>query len=329
MSKVATIKDVAKMAGVSPSTVTHSLNNKRPVNAQTKERIEQAIKTIGYIPSFSASGLRNKRSKIIGCLALDITEFFTSRIIKGLQEGLVDTDYSIVFASAIQFNNDFSKAIRFLLSFDCDGIIITYHIPSDVADLKLIKSLNIPVISVNTELEGIESITVNNTQAGKDAANYFNSLGVIHPVFIGGPTNRVSSNNRKLGFESILGPITSYHGEFSVKNGIQSAKAAFYTHPDTDGFFCANDYIAVGVINFINQNKSIIHHNIQVLGFDDRAFCSFFNPTISTFSQPFEEMGQWASTRLIQKIENQNDNIENKSFSATLIERETTSSNIS
>ena len=108
-----TILDVAEMAGVSPSTVTHALNGKRPVKEETKARIKKAIDTLGYVPSWNASRLKGRFSGVIGCLASDISESFVNQIVRGIEQGLIGGEETLLFVSLVEFGGDFEAAFRF------------------------------------------------------------------------------------------------------------------------------------------------------------------------------------------------------------------------
>ena len=99
MNTQVTIVDVALHAGVSPATVTHTLNGKRPVSNATREKVLQSIEKLGYIPSWNASRLKKGKSGILGCLAVDITETFVNQLVKGIEQGLNGGEYSLFFVS--------------------------------------------------------------------------------------------------------------------------------------------------------------------------------------------------------------------------------------
>jgi LacI family transcriptional regulator len=298
----ATILDVARLAKVSPSTVSHALNGKRPVGTATKERIFSAIDTLGYIPSHSASHLRKGSSGIIGCYAIDITETFSNKIVRGIERGLAGSGLSMLFVSGVEFNNDFSRAYRFLLSHDIEGLLLCNHIPTifdTFADTKNKASKSgVPVITINMKLEGIPSIFPDNYSGGMIAADHLYACGMRHPAMICGPETRLSVRQRLKGFQgrvSDLGlefaPAHYMYGEYVYEQGYEAAFRLLRINPRIDGIFCANDYIAAGAINRLSGMGYKIPDDIRIIGFDDRDFSRFWHIPISTFEQPLEEMG--------------------------------------
>jgi LacI family transcriptional regulator len=294
----ATILDVAKLARVSPSTVSHALNGKRPVGTATKKRIFSAIETLGYIPSHSASHLRKGSSGIIGCYAIDITETFSNKIVRGIERGLAGSGLSMLFVSGVEFNNDFSRAYRFLLSHDIEGLLLCNHIPTIFDAFADTRNSGVPVITINMKLEGIPSIFPDNYSGGMIAADHLYACGMRYPAMICGPKNRLSVQHRFKGFQGRVtdlglefAPTHYIYGEYAYEQGYEAAFRLLQINSRIDGIFCANDYIAAGAINRLSEIGYKIPDDIRIIGFDDRDFSSFWHIPISTFEQPLEEMG--------------------------------------
>lgn len=293
-----TILDVARMAHVSPSTVTHALNGKRPVSAETKERISLAIKESGYVPSWNASRLKGSGTGIIGCLAMDITETFVNQIVKGIEQGISGGQETLLFVSAVEFNNDFSKAFEFMFSHHVDGIILCHHIPNGMSKtISVPEGCSIPIISINMDLDNFVSIVPNNFQGGYLAADHLYSSGMRHPAVICGPKERASVENRVAGFiqrlkELKLGiPEDFHYGEYDFDHGYSSAKEIFSHDSEVDGVFAGNDYIAAGTLTALKELGKRVPEEVRVVGFDNRDFSGFWSPSITTFQQPLQEMG--------------------------------------
>lgn len=306
----ATILDVARLAGVSPATVSQTLNGKRPVNKKTKEQILQAIERLGYIPSRGASMLKSGSSRIIGCYAADITEDFVSLIVRGVERGLSGSPYSMLFVSGMEFENDFQKALKFLLSYKIDGLLLCYPLPVLQELTTGLKNVHGPVISMNSEISGVQSIIPDNVGGGKQAAQHLYACGMRHPAMICGPETRLSSLRRLEGYMAYLNEMNLdfprshiKFGPFSYENGYESAEALLKSFPEIDGIFCANDYIAAGAIAYIQSTGRKIPSDIRILGFDNRDFSHFWQIPISTFEQPLEQIGILAAQTLRECIE--------------------------
>jgi len=294
----ATIIDVARAAGVSPSTVTHALNGKRPVGGDTRARVMQAIADLGYVPSRSAQQLRGGRSGIIGCLAVDITETFVNQIVRGAEKGLPGSGLSLLFASGVEFGNDFSAAYAFLKGHRIDGLLICHHFPMGAVSIPA-ESLNqTPMVSVNMEIPGMESIVPDNVQGGFLAAEHLFATGMRKPAMINGPRDRLSAMDRLKGFRTRAADLgldlpdsRVVFGDYSFDHGYSTAKKLIAADPRIDGFFCANDYIAAGAIAGLTESGIDVPRQVRVLGFDNRDFSAFRPIPISTFEQPLQDMG--------------------------------------
>jgi LacI family transcriptional regulator len=294
----ATILDVARLARVSPSTVSHALNGKRPVGTATKKRIFSAIDTLNYVPSHSASHLRRGSSGIIGCYAIDITETFSNKIVKGIERGLAGSGLSMLFVSGVEFGNDFSRAYRFLLSHGIEGLLLCNHIPTIFDAFSDTKNSGIPIIAINIKPEGLPSVFPDNFNGGIIAAEHLYASGMRRPAMICGPVDRLSVDQRLKGFRGRItdlglefAPDHYIFGDYVYEQGYEAAFRLLKIDPHIDGIFCANDYIAAGAINRLTEMGYRIPDDIRIIGFDDRDFSRFWHIPISTFEQPLEEMG--------------------------------------
>ena len=293
-----TILDVAKRAGVSPSTVTHSLNGKRPVGPGTRERVLRAISDLGYIPSWSAQRLKGGNSGIIGCLAVDITETFVNQIVRGVEKGLVGSNLSLLFASGVEFGNDFDKAYAFLKSHRIDGLLICHHLPVGSRN-HLIETMDqVPMVSINMAIDDMISIVPDNILGGLQAAEHLYVSGMRHPAMIGGPEDRLSVIDRLEGFGKRVGELgldfsnkQVIFGDYSFDHGYEAAAVLMNRFPKIDGLFCANDYIAAGAMTRFTEMGIAVPGQVRVVGFDNRDFSRFWPIPITTFQQPLQDMG--------------------------------------
>ncbi|TAH56893.1 MAG: LacI family transcriptional regulator [Sphaerochaeta sp.] len=297
-SNSVTILDVAKMANVSPSTVTHSLNGKRPVSEKTKKRIQDAIDALGYVPpSWNASRLKGRRSGMIGCLSTDITETFVNQIVRGIEKSLNGGVETMLFVSAVEFGNNYNKAFDFLFNHNVDGIVLCHHIPFDARSNFTIPECDVPVVAINMEVPGVVSVMPNNMQGGYIAADHLFSSGMRHPAIICGPANRMSVNMRLKGYLQRLKelqleePREYYFGEYDFQHGYDAMMQILEKNKRVDGVFAENDYLAAGAINALHDKGLSVPKDIKVIGFDNRDFSEFWRPPITTFQQPLQEMG--------------------------------------
>lgn len=306
-----TIIDVANKAGVSPATVTHALNGKRPVNEATKKRIFQAIKELGYTPNFNASKLRGGRSGIIGCYASDITESFVTFFVRGAEYALSGSESSLLFASGVELGGNISKALKLFRSYNVDGILLCSHLTMSSSDMDELSASSIPIVSVNIEIDGIPSIVPDNYAGGMQAADHLIASGSSHPSLIMGPEEREAITLRSKGFIDrlkelgiVLDSSLIKRGDYSFESGYNKAQEILSSHSEVDSIFCSNDYMAAGAINASVMTGRKVPDQLLVLGFDNREFTSFWPTPISTFQPPLEQMGQLGMQMLLSLIQN-------------------------
>lgn len=325
------ITDVAKEAGVSPSTVSHVLNGNRPISQKTKDHVMAVIDRLGYQKNANASALKSKYSGIIGFFASDITELFVTRIIKGVENITRERGIHLVFASSAEFGYDLDKTLTFLKKRNIDGIIISYGITQNTEETEL-NSLHLPMVTINRNIsKSITSVLPDNFDGGYSAARHLIERGAVHLAMIAGPKNRMASQRRRDGFlEGIKdSELLSYqplvvYGEFDFKSGYRLAGEILENDPSVDGIFCANDYMAAGAIDYARRHGIEIPEQLKVIGFDNREFSEFWPTPITTFSQPLESMGEKSAELLMDLIHRKGIAREKIYMKSTLIERKST-----
>lgn len=309
-TQMSTILDVAREAGVSPSTVTHALNGKRPVGEDTKKRILEVIERLGYVANHSASHLRSGQSKIIGCYVVDITENFANQIVRGVEKGLVGSGYSLLFASGVELGGDLQKVLKFFQEYAVDGLLICHHLTFAKGASRLLAESTIPVVSINKEIEGVCSIVPDNLAGGMQAADHLVSAGMTCPAMLAGPQDRDSSIQRVIGFRTRLSELglafvdgLCLNGKYDFQHGYDGVSTLLRAEPAINGIFCADDYIAAGAISSLRSMGVQVPGQVRILGFDNRDFSGFWSVPISTFEQPLQEMGMMGFGMLKSLIE--------------------------
>ncbi|GAB6276629.1 MAG: LacI family DNA-binding transcriptional regulator [Rectinema sp.] len=305
-----TIIDVAKAAGVSPSTVSHVLNGKRPISSATKQRVRDAITALGYEPNPNAQALRSTSSGIIAFYASDITEIFSTLIIQGAERICRANNYYMIFASGVEFNNDISEAMHFLRKRRIDGLIVSFGIRRKIEN-HLPRALDFPVVSINARIsDDIPSVQPDDYSGGRDAARYLLQKGARNFAIIGGPKTRLASEERIHGFVDEMSrqsiPFNKdrmiAYGDFSFDSGKTSMETLLQRNRSIEAVFCANDYMAAGAITEAQKWNISIPQQLRIVGYDNREFDWFWPIPITTFSLPLAEMGEKGASMLLRMI---------------------------
>ena len=308
---MASIIDVAKRAGVSPSTVSHALNGKRTIGQETKNRIFAAIKELGYEPNLNAQALRGARSPIIGFIASNITDLFVARIIQGAERVTRERNAFLLFASGVEFNDDLKEAVNFLRRRQIDGLIVSYGISRE-SDMELLRNLPIPMVTVNAKISAsIPSVTPDNVDGGYRAAVHLIGQGSRCPGMIAGPRERIASKERVEGFLRAMSeagiPFPEaqriFYGDFSPASGVEGLTELIRLNPALDSVFCANDFMAAGALNAASRLGLDVPEKIRIIGFDNRDFTAFWPIPISTFALPLDDMGHVSAELLFDLID--------------------------
>lgn len=314
---------------MSVSTVTHALNGKRPVSKENKEKILKVIDEIGYIPSYSASHLRKGRSGIVGFFAVDLTQDFSSKILKGAERGLSEADISMLIASGEEFGSDYVKARKFFQRYGVEGLIVCHHLSVDASALAEFSKTGLPVVFINNHVSKEVSVLPDNHYAGRIAAEHLLKQGASHLAFLGGPKDRLSTKYRYEGFKQAIvergGKLSSecvMYADYTYQAGYTMAERLFSLHPDVDGIFCANDYIAAGAMTYAESIGKLCPQDVKIVGCDNRDFSLFWRTPITTIELPLEEMGITATRLLKDKLEGvESENMETVMLKPGLIAR--------
>lgn len=326
------ITDVAKAAGVSPSTVSHVLNGKRPISEKTKAKVFKAIDTLGYTPNPNAQALKSNHTGIIGFFASDITELFVTQIIRGVEKISRERNTVLLFASGVEFNYDVQEAVKFLRRRRIDGLIISYGI-SQRFSLDVLRNLDIPMVTINTRLTNhFPAVLPDNFDGGYRAAEHLFHQEVRYPAIIAGPKDRIASTERIEGFLAFVRekgipfkePQQIYFGDFSAFSGEHGFQELLHRIPSIDGIFCANDYMAAGALNAALKSGIAVPENIKIIGFDNREFASFWPISITSFAQPLTDMGRTSAQILFDLIEGKKPDTFEIKLKSTLIKRNST-----
>jgi len=306
-----TIVDVARRAGVSPSTVSHVLNGKRPISEGTKQRVRQSIRELSYEPNPNAQALRGSAAGIIGFLASDITEFFSTLIIRGVEKAVIEKNRYLLFTSVVEFGNRPEEALAFLKRRRIDGLIVSLGVRRRFA-LEGLARLKIPVVTINTSLGNqIPSVEPDDRLGGGDAARHLLARGARRLALIAGPRDRLASEDRVAGFIEALteagGDFDAQrhvsYGDFTVNSGKKGLQDLLNKDKDIDALFCANDYMAAGAINAARDLGIDVPGALKVVGFDDREFGEFWTIPISTFQLPLYDIGRRSAGLLMDRMD--------------------------
>jgi LacI family transcriptional regulator len=315
MDKKITIKDIARMANVSHTTVSRALNNKPRIRNETKEKILSIARTFNYQPNFIARSLVMKRTKTLGLVITTIVNPFYNELAQGIEATARDLGYNIIFCSTHSDLSTEKHYIDMLRSKGVDGIIFTSAHIGDPNIVRLAEE-GFPIVLVNRRTyhpivrEKVDYVGVDNILGGFLAVEHLIRLGHQRIGMIGG------SSESSVGFERLEGgknALEAYHleqkddyfweGDFLKESGYQGGRRFLKMAEPPTAIFATNDYMALGAYQVIVEEGLRIPEDIALIGFNDIEFTAMKGIELTTIGQKKYEMGALAVKVLVEKIE--------------------------
>lgn len=305
------IKDVAREAGVSIATVSRVLNDIDVVNEDTKKKVLDAIKKLGYRPNIVARSLKTQRTKTIGILIPDISSQFYPEIVRGAEDVANIYDYNIILGNSdfdVEKEKEYLKVLKEKM---VDGVIyMSSSLEQEILDL--INELDLKTILVETkDKDGLlPSVTIDNVKATYEGTKHLIGNGAKSLAFIGVENdNKNAWGERYIGFEKAVTEAgltidkdLVYFKNLKVKSGVTGVESFIKSGKNMDAIVCASDEIAMGAINALRDANIRVPEDVQIIGFNDNHVASVFYPKITTVSQPSYDMGSVAMRMLIKLL---------------------------
>lgn len=309
-----TIKDIAKMAGVSTATVSKVVNNKdQNISLATRQRVLNMIKDYNYVPNRIASSMITKKTDSIGLVIPDIANPFFPEIARGVEDIANKHGYNVMLCNTDNNVNKEERYIAMLQEKMVDGIILTSSSRRDGVPLDLSK-INIPVITVDRHIEGLKTrgkIVVDNFSGAYEAVKYMLNKGYRRILHLAGPSQSRPSKERYEGYKKAISDFGKdideqlyINGFFTSEWGYTGVKKAFDKKIEFDGLFCGNDLIALGAMKALREAGLKIPFDVGIVGFDNIYMTTMIEPQLTTVHQPNYQMGFKATQMLINLIEN-------------------------
>lgn len=309
--KKPTITDVAKLAGVSIGTASRAFNKKPGVSDEKSEKVHEAAKKLKYFPSIVAQQLRENKSNVITLHIMlpqdneihPSTWVFYFPIIQGFSDELIKEKMRL----HLEFNHinelsDPSRLVSYLRGYNIQGAAFITPFTGDYNGLLKLKEYSIPVVTLYGRIyDSISSIDIDNLSAAYNVTNWLLRLGHEKITFIGAPETDFAAVERKNGYlKAMEGSKNSsvFRGNWDLESGSQQLKRIISQDEIPSAIFCANDHMAIGVLNACMDLRLQIPDKISLVGFDDSIICQVSNPKLTSVRMPLYEMGQQAASIL-------------------------------
>ncbi|WP_104040304.1 substrate-binding domain-containing protein [Vibrio hyugaensis] len=328
---MATMKDIAKLAGVSTSTVSHVINKTRFVSEEISERVNNAAKELNYYaPSALARSLKVNRTKTIGMLVTTSTNPFFGEVVKGVERSCYHKGYSLILCNTEGDNERMRESINTLLQKRVDGLILMCSsLEGERIDV-FERYPDIPVVVMDwgPMLFTSDKIQDNSLRGGYLAAKYLIDCGHKEIGCITGPLIKHQAQMRYEGYKRAMieadlefNANWIVESDFECEGGYQAFKKMAARGMLPSSIFVSNDMMAMGVINAANELGIQIPEQLSIIGYDDIHIAKFMSPSLTTIHQPKYRLGQAAVETLLRKLNDKSDESQVVQLEPTLVER--------
>lgn len=327
---MSTMRDVANRAGVSPSTVSHVINNTRFVDPQTRERVVTAIDALGYRPNSVARSLRQRQTHTIGLVVPDSSSAFFAGVSRAVEDAGFNAGYSVILGNSDGSQVKERTYINVLLSKQVDGLILM-SLGNDPSTVHTAIEEKVPVVVVDRVLQGttVDQIMIDNEQGGYLAGKYLTGLGHTNVGCIAGPRGLSLAEERLEGFRRALREARIRlserqvtYGDFGLEAGVEGIRALVRRDATLTAVFSANDQMAIGAIYGLHQMGRAVPDDVSVIGFDDILQARATIPALTTIAQPMQQLGTTSVQILLDRIQSPTRLPQRVVLQPTLVERE-------
>ncbi|MEI8630076.1 substrate-binding domain-containing protein [Vibrio sp. M60_M70] len=310
---MATMKDIAKLAGVSTSTVSHVINKTRFVSEEISERVNNAAKELNYYaPSALARSLKVNRTQTIGMLVTTSTNPFFGEVVKGVERSCYNKGYSLILCNTEGDNERMRQSINTLLQKRVDGLILMCSsLEGERIDV-FERYPDIPVVVMDwgPMLFTSDKIQDNSLRGGYLAAKYLIDCGHTEIGCITGPLIKHQAQMRYEGYKRAMNEAGLefnanwiIESDFECEGGYQAFMKMAQRGTLPSSIFVSNDMMAMGVINAANELNIKVPEQISIIGYDDIHIAKFMSPSLTTIHQPKYRLGQAAVETLVRRLD--------------------------
>ncbi len=327
---MATMKDIARLAGVSTSTVSHVINKSRFVSDEIAERVNNAAQQLNYAPSALARSLKMNRTQTIGMLVTTSTNPFFGEVVKGVERSCYHKGYNLILCNTEGDNQRMKASINTLLQKRVDGLLLMCSTLEgerlDVFD----RYPDIPIVVMDWGpiLFASDKIQDNSLQGGYMAAKHLIECGHKEIGCITGPLIRHQAQMRYEGYKRALAeagiainPDWIVESDFECEGGYQAFEKLYQRGKLPSALFVSNDMMAMGVIQAASQRGLRVPDDLSLIGYDDVHIAKFMTPALTTIHQPKYRLGKAAVDTLLYRLENPDTTAQVVQLEPTLVVR--------
>jgi LacI family transcriptional regulator len=306
-----TVLDVAREAGVSVSTVSRIINGTVKVSEDKRLAVEEAIRRLEFKPNLFARSLKKGTTMTIGVLTQDIESPFFTRVMSGIEDGLLGSGYALIIVSGHWDAAEEAERIRLLIARRVDGLaILTGHL-SDTQIAEFARSQPIVVTGRRIDAPNVRSVFFSHEEGGYLATRHLITLGHRKIAFIAGPSDHADAVSRFEGYRRALAevglasdPSLVVQGDFYENGGVFAMNRLLDSGAQFSAIFAANDQTALGARMVLSRRGVRVPDDVSLVGFDDLPTSAYLTPPLTTVRQPLFEVGQFSASLLLEMLGN-------------------------
>lgn len=312
--KDVTIYDIAKALDISPATVSRGLKDHPGIRKDTKKRILDAARQMGYQHNTFARNLRVKKTNTIGVIIPRLNSYFMSTVIAGMEKVANDRGYILIISQSQESVKKEIASVNTMFNSRVDGLLVSLAYDTENIDhFNAMLRKEIPIIFFDRVADHTKctSIVIDNVKAGYDATTHLIDQGCKRIVYLGGSLNRNVYADRQKGYKQALDergipydPSLVLIGALSEQAGSEAAQQIMKMNPRPDGIFTANDTSAVAIIRELKLAGVRVPEEIAVVGFNNDPISRVIEPNLTTVHYPGQEMGEIAASTLLNTLNN-------------------------
>lgn len=325
-----TIRDVARLAGVSHQTVSRLINGSERISPETRMKVESAIQSLGYHPSAIARSMSFGDTRTFACISPNLTDFTFASMIEGAEIYAREQGYFLISATAANAEGFRRLLDQLVQSRRTDGLLVINPY-ADERHLSLPKNVPVVLMGARPRTQGLASVALDDVQGGYLATRHLLGLGHERIAIVSGPMEEDCVQDRTEGHQKALAeaglPFDDslvIAGDWSATSGGQAAEKLLGRRAGFSALFAQNDRMAVGAIDVLQKKGRRVPQDCSIVGFDDMPLASYFNPALTTIRQDIPAIGRSAVRLLIDLKEKPDSHRQQLLFPPELVVREST-----
>ncbi len=303
-----TLQDVAKLAGVSPMTVSRVINDSGYVHEKTRERVQRAIAELDYVPNALARSLRFKQTKTLALVISDITNPFFTTLARGVEDAASERSFSVIFCNTDESPDKETEYLNVVIQKQVDGVLLVPAF-SSLESIKFLQDCGVPFVVLDRRVPelDVDIVRCDSEQGAYQLTRHLLELGHRRIAALSGPRQVTTAADRVTGYRRALveagleAQAIEHYGEYTARSGYVLAKHVLETAQPT-ALFAANNFIVIGALRALKEANLRVPEDISVVAFDDLLEVIGLEPFLTVVRQPAYEIGRRATSLLLDRL---------------------------